>query len=253
MTTCPNKLETRGITLYYEGMLVLSEISIFLQRGEIVSLVGPSGCGKSSLFNIISGILAPDGGSVWIDGKDDTCKTGRVSYMQQKDLLLPWLSIEENVAMPLLLKGIKKKEAVKEAFPLLAMFGLSGFEKKYPHQLSGGMRSRAALLRTYLFSRDIMLLDEPFTGLDAITRNEMQQWLLGILKEIETSVLFITHDIEEAIFLSDRIYLLGERPATVRKVFEVPFVRPRSKDLIATVSFNQMKRDILGEFTNANF
>ena len=239
------KLEVVGIEKSFGSLHTLKQVSIELEENQFVSILGPSGSGKSSLFNIISGLSLPDAGRVYIEGNDYTGRTGRVSYMQQKDLLLPWSTILDNVSIPLLLKGLSKKEARKTAVEYFNSFGLEGFEESYPSQLSGGMRQRAALLRTYLFSNDIMLLDEPFGGLDAITRRKMQQWLLGVLQKLQASILFITHDIDEAIFLSDKIYIFSERPATVKEVFEVKLPRPRDNSTLTCEAFIKMKEEIL--------
>ena len=202
-----------GISKTLGGLLTLGEISLMAIDQEFVGILGPSGCGKSTLFNIISGLMLPDAGRVIIDGQDFTGVTGRVSYMHQKDLLLPSCSILDNTGIPLVLKGVPKRKARAVAAKYFEQFGLAGFEDYYPSQLSGGMRQRAALLRTYLFSSDIMLLDEPFASLDAITKRKMQVWLLGVFKELHPTVLFITHDVDEALFLCDRVYVLSECPA----------------------------------------
>ena len=238
-------LEVINIKKSYWKLHTLENISLKLERNQFVSILGPSGCGKSTLFNIISGLEMPDVGRVRIDGKDHTGKTGRVSYMYQKDLLFPWNNIINNVSLPLFIKGENKKKSHIKAKKYFKDFGLEGFEDKYPNQLSGGMRQRAALLRTYLFANDIMLLDEPFGNLDAITRRKMQLWLLKVLEKINASVLFITHDIDEAIFLSDKIYLLSKRPAIVRKVFDVNIKRKHDKKLFTTPEFNKLKAEII--------
>lgn len=199
------KLKVQGLNAYYQELPILKDLSFHLKQGEFVSIIGPSGCGKSTIFNLISGILKPASGTIYIDGEEHTGETGRVSYMYQKDLLLPWRKIIDNVGLPLVLDGTKKKDARSQVQPYFSLFGLEGFEHKYPHQLSGGMRQRAALMRTYMYKSDIILLDEPFGGLDAITKSKLQDWLLSILPKLKASMLFITHDIEEAIYLSDRI------------------------------------------------
>jgi ABC-type nitrate/sulfonate/bicarbonate transport system ATPase subunit len=238
-------LSARGIRKSFEGMPVIEDVSIHLNEGELVSLIGLSGSGKSTIFNIISGLLMPDEGNIVIEGIDFTGKTGRVSYMYQKDLLMNWKKIIDNVSLPFVIKGISKSEARQKAAGYFKVFGLDGFEEKYPFQLSSGMRQRAALMRTYLFSSDIMLLDEPFGALDAITRAKMQDWLMEVLKNIKTSVLFITHDIEEAVYLSDRVYVLSDRPAFVREEIKIKFPRSRSRDLVTTEEFNSLKKHIL--------
>jgi ABC-type nitrate/sulfonate/bicarbonate transport system ATPase subunit len=240
-----NKIEVNNIKKSFNDLHTLEDISISLHENEFVSILGPSGCGKSTLFDIISGLEKPDRGTVLIEGKDFAGKTGRVSYMHQKDLLLPWFDILKNVSIPLYIKGYAKKNADQRALQYFPLFGLEGFQKHYPSQLSGGMRQRAALLRTYLFSNDIMLLDEPFGGLDAITKRNMQKWLLDMLDNLKSSILFITHDIDEAIFLSDRIYIFTERPARIKDMLTVSIKRPRDKKTFTSKDFNLMKEKIL--------
>lgn len=239
------KVEIINISKSFGNLHTLDNISLSLEENEFVTILGPSGSGKSSLFNIIAGLSLPDNGKVLIEGEEHTGKTGRVSYMHQKDLLLPWKNILENVSLPLILKGYSKKEAQDEALKSFELFGLGGFEKNYPNQLSGGMRQRASLLRTYLFSNDIMLLDEPFGGLDAITKRKMQQWLLRVFTNLKASILFITHDIDEAIFLSDRVYVFSERPAYVKKIIRVDIERPRDTNTFTSDRFNEMKKEIM--------
>lgn len=230
-------------------MPIIDDISFHLGKNEFVTLIGPSGCGKSTIFNMIGGIVPIDEGKVFIDGKDCTGEPGHVSYMYQKDLLLPWKRVIDNTALPLLIKGKSVKDARKKVIPYFELFGLRGFEYKYPFQLSGGMRQRAALLRTYMFSRDILLLDEPFGGLDAITRSRMQSWLLQVIDKIKASVLFITHDIEEAIYLSDRIYVLSARPARMKEEVQIPMPRPREREIVTSSQFNRIKRNVLSNLS----
>ncbi|KXG74613.1 ABC transporter ATP-binding protein [Thermotalea metallivorans] len=239
------KVEVIGIKKCFGNLVTLEDVSITLEENQFVSILGPSGSGKSTLFNIIAGLIRPDEGTVEIEGENVIGKTGRVSYMHQKDLLLPWKTILDNVSIPLILKGFPKKQARWRAGTYFELFGLQGFEDYYPAQLSGGMRQRAALLRTYMFSNDIMLLDEPFGGLDAITKRNMQHWLLRVLENLNASILFITHDIDEAIFLSDKIYVLSERPAKVKAVFDVNIPRPRNIKTFTSKTFNELKEDIL--------
>jgi len=216
----------------------LQDVSLKLDENEFVVILGPSGCGKSTLFHIIAGLIKPDRGRVLIDGQDFTGHTGRVSYMQQKDLLLPWRTVLDNVSIPLLLKGTGQQDARSIARGYLEDFGLKDFYGYYPNQLSGGMRQRAALLRTYLFASDILLLDEPFAALDAITRRKMHVWLKDLRERYQSSILFVTHDIEEALTLADRIYLLSSRPATVRLTIDLNNTAGKSRE--------ELKNQIMG-------
>ena len=239
------KLEVRKVSKTFEGKAVLKDVSITLREGELVSLLGVSGGGKTTLFNIIAGLLAPDGGEVLLNGENITGTSGHVSYMLQKDLLLPYRTVEDNVALPLILKGEKKEAAREKARALFPDFGLAGTEKLWPAQLSGGMRQRAALLRTYLFSKAVALLDEPFSALDTLTKSAVHDWYLGVMERIKLSTLFITHDIDEAILLSDRIYLLTGQPGQVTAEIVIDAPRPRRKDFTLTEEFLAYKREIL--------
>jgi len=240
-----SKVEAFNIKKSFSGLDTLENVSIVLEENKFVSILGPSGCGKSTLFDIISGLEKPDEGKVLIEGKNYTGITGRVSYMHQKDLLMPWKTVLDNCCIPLIIKGQSLNRSREKADSYFNLFGLSGFEKYYPGQLSGGMKQRAALLRTYLFSDDIMLLDEPFGGLDAMTRRDMQLWLLKLLTNFKSSILFITHSVDESIFLSDKIYLFSKRPATVKAVFEINIKRPRDYKVFTSDEFNKIKSEIL--------
>ena len=239
------KLEVKHISKAFDGKPVLQDISLELRAGEIVSLLGVSGGGKTTLFHIISGLLQPDCGQVLLDDRDITGRPGQVSYMLQKDLLLPYRTIQDNVALPLLLKGTPKKEARLQASRLFAQFGLEGTQKHYPAQLSGGMRQRAALLRTYLFSQEVALLDEPFSALDTLTKSAIHRWYLQVMEDIHLSTLFITHDIDEAILLSDRIYLLSGAPGCIAGEIIIREPKPRREDFNLTPAFLEYKRRIL--------
>ncbi len=226
------RINVCNVSKSMDNVFTLDDISLMVDCQEFVVILGPSGCGKSTLLNIISGLINPDQGRIALDGEDWTGRTGRISYMQQKDLLLPHKNILNNVAIPLLLKGMPTSEAQKMVRQYLKDFGLEGFECYYPRQLSGGMRQRAALLRTYLFTSDIMLLDEPFARLDAITRRKMQLWLKELCNSYQPSVLFVTHDIDEALLLADTIYVLSPRPAKVQlKIKMPPTSSARSEEL----------------------
>ncbi len=238
-------LEVKHVNKSFDGKPVLRDVNIELHEGELVCLLGVSGGGKTTLFNVISGLILPDSGQVLLDGEDITGKPGRISYMLQKDLLLPYRTIEDNVALPLLIKGEKKKAAREKAAPYFKEFGLEGTQKKYPRQLSGGMRQRAALMRTYMFSRDVALLDEPFSALDTITKSSLHTWYLNIMEQIHLSTIFITHDIDEAILLSDRIYLLGGKTGSITDEIVIREPKPRRQDFNLTDEFLQYKREIL--------
>ena len=240
-----DKLEVKHVSKTFEDGPVLDDISITLHKGELVCLLGVSGGGKSTLFNIISGLLEPDCGQVLLDGEDVTGKPGRISYMLQKDLLLPYRTVQDNVALPLLLRGVDKAEARKQASALFGEFGLEGTQKKFPAQLSGGMRQRAALLRTYLVSQDIALLDEPFSALDTLTKSAIHGWYLDVMERIKLSTLFITHDIDEAILLSDRIYLLTGQPGRITDEIVIKEPKPRGKEFNLTPEFLAYKKYIL--------
>lgn len=229
----------------FDGVPVLENISLQLHEKELVALLGVSGGGKTTLFNVISGLLLPDEGKVFLDGEEITGKPGKVSYMLQKDLLLPYRTIEDNVALPLLIKGEKKKAAREKVQPFFQEFGLEGTQKQYPAQLSGGMRQRAALLRTYMFSQKIALLDEPFSALDTLTKSAMHKWYLKVMEQIHLSTIFITHDIDEAILLADRIYLLTGKPGKITEEILITEPKPRREDFNLTENFLEYKRQIM--------
>lgn len=237
-------LRTEHISKSYGEKQVLQDISITLNEGEIISLLGVSGVGKTTLFNVISGLLLPDSGKVFLNDEDITGKTGYLSYMLQKDLLLPHKTVLDNVALPLVLAGKKKKEARKEADAYFAQFGLEGTQQKYPVQLSGGMRQRAALLRTYMCGDSVALLDEPFSALDTLTRTAVHEWYLKVMDEIQLSTVFITHDIDEAIMLSDRIYILSGSPAGISAELTIEEPKPRDGEFLLSDSFLEYKRTI---------
>jgi len=239
------ELKVCNVSKSFDGRKIIEDISIELKEGEIVSLLGTSGGGKTTLFNVIAGLYEPDNGRIFLDGKDITGKSGHVSYMLQKDLLLPYKSIEDNVALPLILKGMKKKEAREQVSEFFQEFGIEGTQKKYPHQLSGGMRQRAALLRTYMFSSEVALLDEPFSALDTLTKREMHKWYLGVMEKIKLSTLFITHDINEAILLSDRIYLLTGNPGNITHMIDIKKREHRQEGFELTEEFLEYKKRII--------
>lgn len=249
MTFSPkNKLSLEHISKQFDDTYAIDDVSLHVNEGEFVSIIGPSGCGKSTLLNMVAGLKQPDKGHIYIDGILSHERVGQVSYMYQKDLLLPWLRIEDNVTLSRKIKGIPKKVARQEASELFEAFGLSGFEQKYPYQLSGGMRQRAALLRTYLDAKSIILMDEPFGGLDAITKMRMQDWLLALQAKLNITILFVTHDIEEAIYLSHRIYLMTDRPSVIKEEIHVNLPQLRTRDHLAAKEIISMKHHIMSLF-----
>ncbi len=242
-------LSVRNVSKSFGEEKIIEGISLELHEGEIVSLLGVSGVGKTTLFNIIAGLSRPDEGQILVEEKEITGQPGYVSYMLQKDLLLPYKTILDNVALPLIIRGVKKKEARETAATYFAEFGLQGTERKYPIQLSGGMRQRAALLRTYLFSEKVALLDEPFSALDMLTKGAIHEWYLEVMQKIRLSTLFITHDMDEAILLSDRIYLLTGKPGKISKEIFIKEPKPRAKDFRLSEAFLSYKKEILSCLT----
>jgi ABC-type nitrate/sulfonate/bicarbonate transport system ATPase subunit len=240
------RLEVKNLTQTFaqkgDPLRVLEGLNLAVDDGQFVALLGPSGCGKSTLFNIVSGLLVPDTGEIYLDSERIYGNTGDFAYMQQKDLLLPWRTVLRNVLVGPEIHNEPLDTAKVEAQRRLAQLGLSGFENSYPMQLSGGMRQRVALVRTLLFRKRILLLDEPFGALDAMTRTVMQSILLDIWSESRQTVLLITHDVEEALILADKIYVLTARPATLKAEVPIPLSRPRS---ITDVSLIRLKKELL--------
>ena len=237
--------EVKGVSKSFDGDEIIRNISLELKEGEIVSLLGVRGGGKTTLFNIIAGLSTPDAGNIYLEGQEITGKPGNISYMLQKDLLLPYRTLVDNVALPLTIRGMKKSEAREKAAGYFEEFGLEGAQKKYPAEISGGMKQRAALLRTYLFSEKVALLDEPFSALDMLTKASVHEWYLDVMEKIKLSTLFITHDIDEAILLSDRIYLLTGKPGSITKEIVIKESKPRKKDFNLSENFLQNKREII--------
>ena len=208
-----NILDIKNLSYSFGNNPILKDINIHVNENEMVAIVGSSGVGKSTLFNLIAGVLKKQVGKITINGSEDYI--GKVAYMLQKDLLFEHKTIIDNVILPLIIAKVNKKEALEEGNKILKQFNLDKYANKYPQQLSGGMRQRVALIRTYMFKRKIFLLDEAFSALDAITKKELHKWYLDLKKEFNLTTLLITHDIEEAVFLSDRIYILGNKPGEI--------------------------------------
>jgi putative hydroxymethylpyrimidine transport system ATP-binding protein len=223
---------------------IFKKISLDVKAGEFVSIIGASGSGKSTLFRLITGLLEPDQGEIQIDSQCSGKRLGKVGYMPQKDLLLPWRTVLENVLLPIEVSKENKQQKIPEIREWLARFGLAEYEKAYPHELSGGMRQRVALLRTLMTGRDLLLLDEPFGALDSLTKRNMHSWLLGLWSELQKTVLFITHDLEEAILLSDRIYLLSNSDQRMVQEVKVNLARPRSSQQIYQAEFIALRKEL---------
>jgi ABC-type nitrate/sulfonate/bicarbonate transport system ATPase subunit len=224
---------------------VLDEVAFDVAPGEFVALVGPSGCGKSTLFNVIAGLERPDRGRVLVDGQDATGRVDPFAYMPQQDLLFPWRTVLDNTTLGLEVAGMSRRSARERAGKLFEPFGLAGFERSRPGELSGGMRQRAALLRTVVQDRAVLLLDEPFGALDALTRLDMQVWLDGVRDRYDWTVLLITHDVREAVFLADRVLVLGPRPTSVRHEVVVDLPRPRSVSMITAPDFAGLEAQVI--------
>jgi ABC-type nitrate/sulfonate/bicarbonate transport system ATPase subunit len=228
----------RGVVTALDG------VDLDLREREVLAVVGPSGCGKSTLLELIAGLQEPDAGSVTVSGADE--RLDACAYMPQRDLLLPWRTALANAALALECRGRSRAEARRQAAPLFERFGLAEFERSYPGELSGGMRQRVAFLRTLLAGRPVLLLDEPFASLDSITRGQMQEWLAGALAAEPRTVVLVTHDTEEALFLADRVAVLSPRPGHVVEELEVPFTRPRNRrELLTDPTFMQLKQRAL--------
>ena len=244
------KLEIDKLAVSFDGRTILGGLSFDVADGEFVSLLGPSGCGKSTILNVLAGIVTPEGGIVRVDGATISGTSEHFAYMPQEDLLLPWKSILDNVCLYGAIHGTKI-EAAERARALFPVFGLAGYEDAYPDALSGGMRQRAAFLRTAMCQADILLLDEPFGALDVITRGDMQDWLQNMRSQLGKTTLLVTHDIDEAIYLSDRILVLNGRPASIREEITIN-ERDRSRDwLYAQGDLRTRIHHLLSEEANA--
>lgn len=250
-------LDVRGVSKTFRDggrpVVALEDVSFAAYPGEFITIIGPSGSGKSTLFNLITGLTPPDSGEIVIACESGrTRRAGRVGYMPQRDLLLPWRSVLNNVILGPEIDGRSRREARRKARDLLPLFGLDGFENVYPDTLSGGMRQRAALLRTFLTGRDVLLLDEPFGALDALTRRELQHWLLGVWAHFRKTILFITHDVEEAVFLADRALVFSARPGRIVKELRVDLPRPREAVSLLSEDLRRLEADLLAALEAGN-
>ena len=245
-------LEVRNLTLAWEGSETptVSDVSLAVAPGEMVCLVGRSGCGKSTLFHGMAGLTTPVSGSVLLHGEDVTGRPGRVSYMLQKDLLLPQRTIMANVCLPLTLAGTPRAMAREKAEPLFERFGLNGTQDSYPSELSGGMRQRAALLRTYLMDNDVVLMDEPFSALDALTRQDMRSWFLSLVSDLGMSCVLVTHDVDEAVEMADRILVMSGNPTAgvpsgIVGEVDIDCARGQRAEWLLTPASLEAKREVL--------
>lgn len=236
-----NILQFHNVSFHYDEKPIINELNASIQNKEFVSIIGPSGCGKSTLFRLITGLEEASTGQIELT----ETKSHPVGYMPQKDMLLPWRTIIENAALPLECQGVQKKEAQIKAKELLHKFGLQGYETKYPKDLSGGMRQRVSFIRTLLTGGEILLLDEPFSALDALTKASLQEWLFEQWKEWEKTILFITHDVEEALFLSNRIFVVEDQPITTLTERVVPLDRNRTRKDLYKPEVLALKDEIL--------
>jgi ABC-type nitrate/sulfonate/bicarbonate transport system ATPase subunit len=246
----PAKLETRGLHKAFPsasgGLVALDEVDLRVEAGELVSIVGPSGCGKSTLLRILAGLEHPTTGTVLLDGAaPDPGLLGRIGYMPQRDLLMAWRTVLDNVIVGLELAGVPRREARRRAEAELPRFGLEGFGAQRPADLSAGMRQRAALLRTVLAGRDVLLLDEPFGALDALTREAMQEWLLEIWQADRKTIVLVTHDVGEALFLSDRVHVMSGRPGRIERRVDVPLPRPRTLGMTSSPELVALRARLL--------
>jgi len=249
-------LEVRGISKTFRdgGQVVhaLQDVSFAAWPGEFITIIGPSGSGKSTLFNVITGLAEPDAGEIVLACDVARDRAGRAGYMPQRDLLLPWRTVLNNVILGPELDGRSRREARRRARELLPFFGLDGFADAFPETLSGGMRQRAALLRTFLTDREVLLLDEPFGALDALTRRELQRWLLGVWERFRKTILFITHDVEEAVYLADRVLVFSARPGRIVKELRVDLPRPRQAISLLSEDLRRLEAALMAALEAAN-
>lgn len=230
-----------------DSKLLMEDLNFHVDKGEFISIIGPSGCGKSSIFRLISGLESVSSGEIFINNNNINSLKGYIGYMPQRDLLIPWRTILENACLPLEIRSRNQKEAKEEAEKFLEKFGLSEYKNKYPRDLSGGMRQRVSFIRTLLTGSEIMILDEPFSALDAITKISMQEWLLAQWSTLKKTILFITHDVEEALFLSSKIFVISEKPIIKLKEIAVPVGYPRDRRMLSRPEILNIKEELVNE------
>jgi ABC-type nitrate/sulfonate/bicarbonate transport system ATPase subunit len=250
-----NRLSVKNVSKSFpnidKSLKVIENVSLEVEENKIVGIIGPSGCGKTTLFNIISAIIPYDSGKITIEGKSINSKHGICGYMFQEPLLFPWMKAVENIMLAYEVKNISKDKAQEKAISLLEDFGLLQFADYYPYQLSGGMKQRIALLRTVAFNSKLLLLDEPFGSIDAITRLDLHYYLMEIWEKLNLTILFTTHDIREAIFLSDRIYVLSQQPATILEIIKVDLDRPRRIEQLTTKKAVVIEKKLIQSLKNS--
>ena len=238
-------ITVEGLSHRFADVEVLDGLDLDIPEGCFAGLVGPSGCGKSTLLRVLAGLLVPSTGDAAIDGRSVIGRPGTAGYMPQRDVLLPWRRALGNATVGAEVAGVGRRQAEELARPLFDRFGLAGFERAWPAELSGGMRQRLALLRTFLCGRDVLLLDEPFGALDAITRRDMHLWLQHVWQSDRRTVLLVTHDVEEALTLSDIVIVLSDRPARIVDQLPVDLPRPRTLDAVISDTFLAAKAKLL--------
>lgn len=248
-TFSKTKIKLKSISKFFivdgKKKFVLDKVNLEVKEGEFVSIVGPSGCGKTTLLNIIAGLERVDKGNIKLNSIPVDKRLGKIGYVQQKDLLFPWRSVLDNAILGLEIKGASRNEARQKALSLINAFGLKGFENQFPSTLSGGMRQRLAFLRTVLLDQDILLLDEPFGALDALTRVRMREWLHNLWERFNRTIILVTHDIDEALFLSDRVYVFSKRPGRIVLKQIVNLKRPRDRKIVTSQKFMNMKKCLI--------
>lgn len=242
-------LEFQHVSFQYEGEAfdIIDDLSFHIDKGEFASIIGISGCGKSTIFKLTNGLLKKKKGTILLDGKDIAAPDTSAGYMPQKDLLFPWRTIEKNLCLPMEIARIPAAEQKRRVADILREVGLSDYAQKYPKDLSGGMRQRISFARTLLTDAELLLLDEPFSALDALTRINMQEWLLTQWQHFNKTIMFITHDVEEAIFMSGKIYLVKQTPIHELEVLDVPMNYPRSRNFMTRPDIIELKEYLIDQ------